>query len=290
MKLTNKFGLPAVFENFERKNAHSTEGAKYSITKLIDSPKISRLRSQHANEIEEDISDRTWAIFGTAVHNILEMGAGEGEIAEQRLHATINGVAVSGQIDLQTPQENGFLISDYKTLRAYSLIANPDGKPEYTKQLNCYAVLARLNGITVSGIEIIAIVRDWTASQAERTDDYPVAPIVRIPVDLWDPETASKYLTDRVMAHEDETTLDCTFEEMWAKTPVYAVHEKTKNGDIRKRASRLFDTRTDAEIFSLDKNGSTVIERPRTFARCEGNYCHVAEHCEQYRRIQDGNS
>lgn len=290
MKLTNKHRLPSVFVNFEKNNAHSTEGAKYSVTKLIDSVKISRLRSKHSEEIEEDISDRAWAILGTAVHNILEMGATEGEIAEERLHAEINGIDVSGQIDLQTPHQGGMLLSDYKTVSAFSLVANPDGKPEHNKQLNCYAAIARLNNIKVSGLEIIAIIRDWSSSQAEKSDDYPAAPIVRIPIDMWDEAVALEYLTDRVTAHEREETPDCTFEEMWARPPVYAVHETTKGGDLRKRATRLFDTRTDAEMFSLEKKGSSVIERPRFFARCEGNYCRVVEHCNQYRRIKDGNS
>ena len=291
MKLTNKFDLPSVFERFESQHVHSTEGAKYSITKLIDSPKIARLRKIHQEDSEEDISNRIWAILGTAVHNILEMGADGNHVVEERLHGLINNVSISGQIDLQTIHPDGTItISDYKTIRAFSLQANPEGKEDWIRQINGYSALASLNDLNVRAVEVIAIVRDWFPGGVERFDDYPVAPVVRVPLPLWSTEKSIQYLEERVAAHESEETSDCTFEEMWAKAAVYAVHEQTKNGTLRKRATRLFDSRTDAEIFSLDLNKAQVIERPRTFSRCEGNYCNVAEHCDQYRRILDGNA
>lgn len=286
MKLTNRYNLPSVFERFDQANSHTREGAKYSVTQIIDSPKISRLREQHQQELTEDISDRTWAIFGTAVHKVLEDGAESSQIVEERFHAGVAGVAVSGQVDLQTPHKGGWMISDYKTTRAFTLQASPDGKTDWVKQLNCYAALARLNERLVTGAEVIAIIRDWSAAAKERSSDYPEAPIVRIPIPLWDEEEAYQYLRGRILAHEAEETEDCTDEEMWARPTVWAVHEQTKKGALAKRAKKLFDNRTDAEMLSLTLVGSEVIERPTTYTRCEGNYCNVADHCTQYFNIR----
>lgn len=282
MKFTNRYNLPSVFERFERVHQHSTGGAKYSVTQLIDSPKISRLRSANSSDLTEDISSRTWALLGTAVHTVLETGAESSQIVEQRLHAEIEGISVSGQIDLQTPHEDGMLLSDYKTTGAFTLQANPNGKTEWTHQLNSYAVLANLSDICVTGIEVIAIVRDWSAAARDRSSDYPEAPIVRITLPLWEPDIAYKYMRDRVLAHEAENTEDCTDAEMWARPTVFAVHEQTKKGTLAKRAKRLFGSRTEAEIYSMDILGSKVIERPKIYTRCEGNYCQVAEFCDQF--------
>jgi len=291
MELTNEHNLPEVFRNFDKATPHSTEGAKYSVTTLIDSPKISSLRRKHAEQLSEDVTDRVWAIFGTAIHKILEVGASEGEISEQRFHAQVGGVGISGQIDLQTPTSGGFLLSDYKTCRTYTIQANPKGKPEWELQLNCYAQLARLNGVEVAGIEVIAICRDWSEAGRERSEDYPIAPIVRIPVPLWEPEKAQAYLEARVALHESPEVAPCSDAEMWTRPPVYAVYTRTKTGELKKRATRLFDSRTDAEVYLMDHPGGEVIEREAVYARCNGNFCNVRDFCDTYYgRINNGDS
>ena len=75
---------------------------------------------------------------------------------------------------------------------------------------------------------------------------------------------------------------------MWATTLVYAVHEKTTSGSLKKRARKLFDSSTEAELYSMDIIGSEVIERPRTYIRCEGNYCNVSEFCDIFYRRTHG--
>ena len=282
MKFTNKYNLPTVFERFEQAHQHTRGGAKYSVTTLIDSPKISRLRAQHAQDLTEDISDRTWAILGTAVHEILQSGAEDSQIVEQRMHAEIEGISVSGQIDLQTPHNGGMILSDYKTTSAFAIQANPNGKPEWSKQLSCYQALAHLNNVLVTGIEVIAIIRDWSPSGKKRSSDYPEAPIIRVTLPMMEAQEACNYLRDRIIAHESHNTEDCTDPEMWAKPTVFAVHEQTKKGSLSKRAKRLFSSRTEAEIYSIELSGSKVIERPKVYSRCDGDYCNVSKHCDQF--------
>lgn len=292
MKITNLYNLPSVFQRFDQSRQYSSGGSKYSVTSLIDSPRIRRLRAEYADDTEEDISGKIFSILGTAVHAILEEGADEDQVVEERFFADIetsNGtVSVSGQVDLQTPAGPGMILSDYKTTGAYAIQSNPGGKPEHIKQLNLYGALARANGVKVSGLEVIAIVRDWSASGLKRSSDYPVAPIVRIPIEMWDEQEADSYLKDRVLAHEASDLPECTPQEMWARPPVFALYERTKSGELRKRATRLFDNMTEAEDKSLDITGSEVVARPRTLTRCEGNYCNVSQFCEQFAEIKRG--
>ena len=280
-----------MFERFDNANAHTKEGADFSVTGLIDSPRVQRLRASHYQERVEDISQRAWSILGTAVHAILEGGAEPEQIVEERFHAEIKTalgtVSVSGQVDLQTPTPDGYVISDYKTTSAYAVQANPQGKIEHIRQLNCYAALARMNGVEVSSLEVIAIVRDWSAAGASRSPDYPIAPIIRIPIEMWADDEAELYLQSRAEAHQSKDLPECTPTDMWARPQVFAVHELAKNGELRKRASKLFDNQTDAESMSLGLIGSKVVERPRKFARCEGDYCGVSQWCEQYKSVKE---
>ena len=278
--ITNRHNLPEAFRRFELSTPHTSEGAQFTVTTLIDSPRVHRLKKKHAEEITEDIADRVWALLGTAVHKVLEVGATDDQIVEQRYHATVNGVTVSGQIDLQTPVSNGMLLSDYKTVRAYALQANPEGKKSYAQQLNLYASLARRNGVKVAGLEVVAICRDWTMAAAKRSETYPKAAIVRIPVDLWDADMADEYFSQRVAAHTRDETKHCTDEEMWAKPIVYAVHERTSNG-LKKRAKKLFDNQTDAEIYINAGSNLALSVREQEFVRC-ADYCSVSQYCDQY--------
>jgi len=290
LRLTNKYDIPSVFKHFDKANGHTTGGANYSVTSVIDSPQISRLRKKHHSEMEKDMSDVVFSVLGTAVHAILEGGASEGQIPEQRLHCDIDvdgrTVSISGQIDLQTPMGNGYMLSDYKTTSVYSIQANPDGKVEYANQLNSYAAIARRNGVNVSGLEVIAILRDWSSAAKSRSESYPQASVIVIPVDMWSEAKADKYLEDRVKLHESLEDTECTLEEMWAKPPVFALYELAKSGTLRKRATKLFDNRLDADIASSSHLGSVVVERPRMFTRCAGDYCNVSKFCEQYKRIR----
>jgi hypothetical protein len=287
MKFTNKYNLPKVFERFEKANAHDKGDSKYSVSTLIDSPRVSKLKGEHRSEMSVDVSDQLFAILGTAAHLVLESGAGEGEVSEERFFADIpcgdGNIRVSGQVDLQIQTDEGVRICDFKTTSTYSILANPEGKQEWVKQLNCYAALARLNGVNVSSVEVIAICRDWSGGNRDRNPDYPLAPVVSVPLPMWREEVAYDYLVNRVSAHESDAIPQCTPEEMWAKPTTYAVYEQLKGGGgLKKRASKVYDNRTDAESHIIQVAGSQMEERKGVYTRCEGDYCSVSKWCDQY--------
>src|SRR3989304_3857845 len=116
MKLTNRANLPQAMMNAVSNDGYrQAEGI--SVTRLIDSPLVRHLRSLHHDSIEEDVSDRIWALFGQVVHTILERANTTGMV-EQRLYATVEGKTISGQFD---HLENGIL-TDWKLPSVWSVV------------------------------------------------------------------------------------------------------------------------------------------------------------------------
>ena len=283
MRITNKFDLPECFERFDQLHAHDKGGAKYSVTEIIDSPLIPKLRALHADQLEVDISERVFSILGTAVHNILENGSPEGALTERKMYIDMCDVKISGTMDLITPLPfNKFRISDYKTVGGYALTLNQEPKKEWVEQLNSYCYIAEENGFDVTELEIIAIVRDWSARKWTRTNGYPEVPIVRIPIPNWGVEKQSEFLLERVKRHEGNSvkSATCSREERWERGTQCAVHKYNKDGSLAKRAYRVCDSIAEAHAVTLDMSGeSDIVRRPGKRVRCEGNYCNVAEFC-----------
>jgi hypothetical protein len=255
---------------------------------MMSSPRIVQLKRRHWNELEEDASSMVWSLFGTAIHNVLEHGKSDNHIIEQRLFAQVDGWTISGAIDLQEINEDGTItISDYKTTGAW---AAQNGKEDWEKQLNVYAYLVESNKkIPVTKVQIVAIIRDWSAREAAYKDGYPKAPIVVLDIPLWPMEQRLEYIRSRITAHSDaafahetdEELPECTPSEMWEKPASYAV---IKTGNVRAKA--VYMTMEDAEAGRKELKDADKYEiqtRPGERTRCAG-YCQVSQYCSQYRK------
>lgn len=290
MKYENSFNLPEVIVRaVKRQNAKYSRGnSDWSATQLIDSPQIAVLRSQHYSEMVKDVSDEFWALLGSAVHHILELGAGENEVTEERVFAEVDGAIISGGIDVQKLEDGSFGIRDYKVCQMYALQKEGGYKPEWELQLNIYAYLLKVSkDIAVDQLEILAIIRDWSSGEAKRDPMYPQTPILPLPIPLWPFAKQEAYVKERVALHRKARMLaaldlplpECTPEERWARPPKWVV----KKPDA-KRATRVFDTRKEAETFIKGKNGYVIEENPGRNTRCEDGWCGVSAWCQQFRR------
>jgi hypothetical protein len=67
---------------------------------------------RHWDVLVDDVSDRIWAIFGSAVHSLME-SEGENDFAEQEMTYKIGDITVTGRIDSYDMKHG--LIDDYKT-------------------------------------------------------------------------------------------------------------------------------------------------------------------------------
>ena len=80
MKITNKFNLPQTFVNVLSRPTYTKGKAHLSVTELINSPRIVQLKNTYYDQLEEDVADKVWAIFGTAIHAVLELGKDENHV------------------------------------------------------------------------------------------------------------------------------------------------------------------------------------------------------------------
>ena len=289
MKLTNNFGMPETILNVIERPQYSKGKANMSVTELLNSPRIVQLKRKHWEDLTEDAADMVWSIFGTAIHNILEHGKGDTHIVEERIHVELDGMRISGAIDLQEISEDGITVSDYKTTSAWAAMQE---KKDWHNQLNSYAYLVeKAKGIPVTKLQIVAIVRDWSRREAQYKEGYPKAPIVVIDIPLWPFAEREAYVRSRISLHGDalfEMETDgempnCTSEEMWEKQTTYAIK---KDGNVRAKSvhdtSEAADTALAAATEKAKKGEKFLIEvREGGRTRCE-SFCQVAPYCQQH--------
>lgn len=230
-----------------------------------------------------DVADSIWPILGRAIHKVLEAGADEEHIAEERLFADFDGWIVSGALDLQR-RGDVVNVTDYKFTSAYAVL---NEKSDWSTQLNSYACLIRKSkGWTVGKLAICAIIRDWSRHRARADSNYPQAPIVMVPIEVWEPERAEEFVRERVRLHREaiarvalgEPLPECSDEDRWMRKTAYCVKKPGA-----KRAIRLFDTNEEALQY-ISSNPDLVIEvRRGEPIRCQ-DYCQVSAWCAQFQK------
>jgi hypothetical protein len=288
VKLTNKFNIPQTFVNVLERPTYTKGKAHLSVTQLINSPKIVALTQKFDADLEQDVSDMVWSIFGTAIHGVLEHGKDESHIVEERLHATLDGWRISGAIDLQIKDDDGLSIRDYKTTSAWGVM---NEKVEWEQQLNIYAWLVEtVKKTPIIDIGIVAIIRDWSRRDAAKNENYPPAPVKEIPIRLWTYEEQTTYIKHRIGLHSacefametDEDLPLCTPEEMWERPTTWAIK---KVGGVR--AKSVHDTE-ESMLKALEIAGPAyeIEVRPGSRIRCE-SFCPVNTYCQQWRDYQE---
>jgi len=290
MKLTNKFNLPQTFINVIHRPTYNKGDSHVSVTELLNSPQIVSLRHKHWDELEQDASEMVWQLFGSAVHKVLEHGKDSHHIIEERLYTKLDGWTISGQMDLQEVYEDGIVISDYKVTGAWSVM---NEKQDWHNQLNVYAwLIERTKNVKVKSAQIIAIVRDWTAREAQTKEGYPQSPVAVVEIPLWPSEAREAYVKGRISKHNeayfslqlDDEMPECSSEEMWERPTRYAL---IKTGNVRAKSVHPTLEEANQALASLkDSKGYTVEVREGERVRCV-SYCQVASFCNQYKRYQE---
>jgi len=273
MKITNKFHLPEPLVKAVENDPYDSGDSDISVTRLIDSPQILQLMKHHHGEMEEDVSERIWALLGQSVHSVIERAAREGDIVEERFFAAVRGWKVSGQVDLVSKG----ILYDFKVTSVWSL--KGDAKIEYERQLNVLDWLLWKNGIEVKELKICGICKDWRRNELKRFGgDYPPAPAVLVDVPRWTRGQQEEYVSDRVLRHQEAAVgniPDCSPDERWEKPTTYAVMKKG-----RKSALRVFESFEEADKYAGNDDKLEIVERPGASVRCE-EYCPVREWCSQ---------
>jgi len=280
MVITNQFGVPEPLVTLASRQFYTKGKAQYSVTEIMAPPKIKRLREKYDGQIKQDVSDMLWNLLGSALHVVMERGDTDGWVMEERIFCEVDGVTISGAIDLQQETPDGIVLIDYKFTSAWAVMQR---KEEWHQQLNMYKWLVEtVKRKKVIGLKICALVRDF--SRHETREGYPKAPIEIVDIPMWDIVKTEAYVRERLNLHRDAKVAadfgdelpPCSDEDRWQSETTYAVKR-----DGRKTAIRVFKSIDEATALAEKEKGyvETRLGEPR---RCTGNYCGVADWCEQY--------
>jgi len=279
MRYTNNFNLPDAICNAIINDEYNKGGADYSITQLLKPPLMVQLEKRYDDQIVVDVSESIWALMGKSVHYILEKGASNKVVAEERLYANVGDFKISGAIDWF--DEN--LLQDYKVTSSWNIVYGSPDK-DWKEQTNYYRWLLHQNGFKdINKLQVVAILRDWKKNEAMRNKEYPQRQVQTIDIEVMDMRQTEHDLRNRVFIHSGSEGVDinkvppCTPKERWETQTKYAVMRKG-----RKSAVKLFDDESEANDKLNELKGHYVEKRPGERKRCS-LYCRCAPYCPVYK-------
>lgn len=282
MKVTNKLNLPAAFVNAVSTNRHNAAGC-FSATTLNKGAKEIILSDRHFDEITVDAADSVWAVWGTAVHALLESQP-DNNFHEEYFKVPVSNSFVTGQVD-SYDMENG-VINDWKTASVWKVQFNDFS--DWRRQGLTYAWLLQQSGLEVKKCRFVALLKDHSKSKAKNDSSYPQSPVFIYEFDVTAAdmeETAARILT-KVQEIESAYKLDdddiepCSEEERWADGEKWAV---MKNG--RKTALKVLDNQLDADAMAGEMGNAYYVEHRPAISRKCGDYCKCKDFCNFYKAM-----
>ena len=209
MLITNKFNLPEpIYQAILWLEQSHKSNADISCTMLVDSPLRAWLGHKYYDQLEEDASERIWALQGSIVHAILErFGKTSGlHVEKQVIVKDILGWSVSAILDCVI--KDGALM-DYKYTSVFALKGGM--KSEWVAQLNIGAWLAKhcsdetmVKALSsVSSLKSYTIYRDWRLGEAAKEGSKYPRPSEWHDVPVWSEEQTEKYIKTRVALHQE---------------------------------------------------------------------------------------
>ena len=285
MNVTNKLNLPAAFVNAVSTTRHNAAGC-FSATTLNKGAKEIILTDRHFDEITVDAADSVWAVWGTAVHALLESQP-DNNFHEEYFKVPVSNSFVTGQVD-SYDMENG-VINDWKTASVWKVQFN-DFK-DWRAQGLTYAWLLQQSGLEVKKCRFVALLKDHSKTKAKNDSSYPQSPVFIYEFDVTaaDMEETAARILAKVQEIENAYELDddaiepCSAEERWADGEKWAV---MKNG--RKTAIKLFDNSADADAMAGEMGNAYYVEHRPAISRKCGEYCNCKDFCNFYKAMNKG--
>lgn len=299
MPVTDMDNITPLYDAMQvHRNEYSSEGADYSVTTLLDPPRVVHLNKRHIEDCDLFIQDLMHSWDGTAAHHYLEYclskitakGGVPKYTLEKRYHMEIAGRKVSGCYDVLWNAKKS--LWDLKKTSTWKHVFGD--KVDWTAQQNMYRYLIWLEeGMDINQLNIMAFYRDWSKYNKMRYGaKYPYHPIMNYRLATWDHQKTYNYMEERVQLMIDNENVtdddlpECTIKDMWCDPDKYAV-----SATDRKNALRVCDS-MDAAIDWQEKYlenpkckhkiAQLYIEhRPSERTRCE-HWCPVRDYCNQF--------
>ncbi len=281
MIITNKYGLPQTLVDAIIFSDKAHQQGDYSASQLSKGAKQLWLTKRHDDEITIDASDRLWALFGTAIHYVLDKGDDKNVLKEEYLETKILNKSLTGKPD----HFDGKILTDWKFTSVWSVVYESSYK-DYEKQLNTYAFMYGLVGFEVEKIQACLMLKDWSKRkmQEDRNGTYPPCQFKLVDkLKLWPATKQREYIEGRITEFEafkdapDNLIPECNDEERWKKEDKWAIM-KGKN----KRATKVCDTEEQAEKFLETNEGDyAIVPRPGLDNKCI-DYCDCNKFCHYW--------
>lgn len=283
MKITNKLNLPEAIVNFVKKGEREYVEKEYHVTELLLPVREIILNRRHDSELEQDVSDYLPALFGTAVHEILESNTPliANLYPEESISYDFMGTKVRGRIDIL--DLNTLTIGDYKTCSTNKIMK--EDFLDWKMQGLIYALLVfKEKGIILRHLEFYALMKDWSKVKAASSSNYPASPIFVWKYDIQDSDYdfIDKWVREKLESIDQAMTSgdlpECTDEERWYTGTKYAVY---KNFDD-KRAAIVCDSKDEAIGYIEKKLGGMGIvdKRLGENIKCK-YYCACSKFCKK---------
>ena len=286
MIITNKLKMPDAFVKAISNSRHNANKC-LSATTLLKGTKEIILTDRYFDEITVDASEEVWAVFGTAVHSILEHQEDEA-FKEESFSVDVFDYKVTGKVDRYDMKHE--TIEDWKTASVWKVIYHDFD--DWKRQGLIYTWLLRQSGLNVRHIRFVALLKDHSKSEAKKKADYPQTPVYIYEFDPTEDELTSieAYIKDKVFEvsanaeKPDDEIAECSPEQRWSTPAKWAV---MKEG--RKTAVKVCDTEEEAlnfiEELEKDKDKHFVEERKGQDKKCS-DYCPCAPFCSYYKFLQ----
>ncbi len=290
MIITNKFNLPDALVAAVGGKYEQAEN-EYRVTSLLNGVRETLLTRRHDHEIEVDVSEMIWAIFGTAVHDIFRRQQSPNHFKEERLFLPVGDFILSGQFDEY--YIDGQELNDFKVSSIWKIVNG--NFEDWEKQQMIYTYLLMRHGIHPQKAKITALLRDWTPYKARQDQKIPQSQIYIHPItftaqDIQDVEGFIEERFKVIEAHlntPDNGLPICTDAERWYSDEKFAV----MNGG-NKRATKLCDSHNEAEAWIATANAERagggkkpndyfIMQRRGVNKKCL-DYCHAKNFCNYY--------
>jgi len=282
MKITNNCNLPSAFVNFCKQEEKFAEN-EIRVSSMLGSVREAVLKKRYNDDIEKDVSDQIWAIFGTAVHSIMEKNEEDKEsLVEHRMKIHIMNYIVTGKCDLF---KNNTLI-DYKTTTVWKYVH--EDYDRFKRQMLMYAVLLAENGYECIGADIVMMFRDWVKTKANELD-YPSHQVEIVHFDFSEEDIERMkqemiswiVLYDMSIKDTDNNLPNCSNKDRFRDPDTWAVMKKNQ----KKAVKAKFESEEAAEEWIKENGKGDYIEyRPGEDKKCL-YYCDCKSVCSYAKKL-----
>ena len=163
MKVTNKLNLPKQLVELVN-NDYKPTPHQYSCTTILKPTRQIILERRYGEEIEQDVSEMCWMIFGIAVHSVIENSKeDEGQFKEEKLKVDLGkywkeleGYYLSGRSDMIDLLKKEII--DWKACSCWKVIYKDF--EDWRKEMLIYAWAVKDMGFDIDKAKAVAFIKD----------------------------------------------------------------------------------------------------------------------------------